>query len=148
MQTPVNRLRHALSKDSLPAVFISIVLLLAVAVTAKVIEEFSYRSVAEVGRDYSLNPMNEFDATMACKDEAMRRRGELLLRAYVDEISTRFDENIGAYIVVLKADIGVNDNFEENSIICYLYPSTQRLTNYDEVPIREKKETANLRFFK
>lgn len=75
-------------------------------------------------RDFQQVPFDSLDASESCRNESKGQFGQDFLRSTVDWHSTRFQENREVYIVVLDADIGTRENFEQARVYCYVNPKS------------------------
>ncbi len=75
-------------------------------------------------RNFQEIPFDSLDASRECEKEARDKFGEEYLRSTVDWHSTRFQETRNMYIVVLEADIGIRESFEQAKVYCYINPKS------------------------
>ena len=99
-------------------------------------------------RDFRLIPFDEYDATQVCRHKAARQFGDTLVRAHVDDRSTRFEPERNIFVVSLLGNVGTPRRFEDVFIYCYVDPREHTITYYDTV-FAEKRSLMSraLRFF-
>lgn len=97
--------------------------------------ELMYEGAAAVfeGRDFSHTPFALMDAYDACLLESRSKFGNALLRSHMLPLSTRYDEAKQEYLVVLSADVGTVDEWNEAIIYCSIDPVRERISYYKEV---------------
>lgn len=81
------------------------------------------------GRNFTLQPFSLMDAHNVCELESKEKLGESLLRYTMNPLSTRYQEKKKNYFVVLNADIGTIDLWEEIMIFCVVDPNSQSVSN-------------------
>jgi len=81
-------------------------------------------------RDFAKIPFDSLDATRGCEKETRAKFAGDYLRSTVDWHSTRFQESRAVYIVVLDADIGTREKFEEAKVYCYVNPDTYKVSYF------------------
>jgi hypothetical protein len=91
-----------------------------------------------VGRNFDYTPFELTDAYEVCLSVAQTENQEQLLRFYMDNFSTRFDNKTDTYLVVLRADIGDAYKYSEVLIYCNVDPRSYQLTYYKEQSTDEK----------
>ncbi len=94
-------------------------------------------------RDFSKIPFDSLDATRGCEQEARDKFTGEYLRSTVDWHSTRFQENRDTFIVVLNADIGTLENFEEAKVYCYVNPRTYMVSYFKAYDGNDKPMLSN-----
>jgi len=81
-------------------------------------------------RDYQKMPFDIIDALAVCKQKTQVRYGEMLVRAYVDSHSTRFENRAGIYKVFVFAHIGTRQIYDEAMVHCFVDPDEYMVTHY------------------
>lgn len=106
--------------------------------------QLSFDGAEEVfkGRDFSLTPFSLMDAYDACVLEAQAKYGANMLRNHMLPLSTRYDEKTHEYLVVLNADIGSQDDWNEATIYCSIDPVKEQISYYKEVHTGERSIVA------
>ena len=99
-------------------------------------------------RDYSLAPFDIVDAAMHCKKQTQAKFGETLTRSYVDDHSTRWDNDAALFKVFMMAHVGTLTNYSETAIHCFVDPHKQMLTHYRAINLKETSLISKaLKFF-
>ena len=102
----------------------------------------------DLGRDYKRMPFDMIDATFYCQLQTELKFGEDLALSYIDEHSTRVDQRTGVIKIFMIAYVGELDNYEENSVHCFVDPERRMLTHYRTINIENATLMARaLRFF-
>lgn len=81
------------------------------------------------GRNFTLQPFDLMDAHDVCELESKEKLGESLLRYTMNPLSTRYQEKKKNYFVVLNADIGRIDLWEEVMIFCDVDPKSHSVSH-------------------
>lgn len=84
-------------------------------------------------RDFSRTPFGLMDAYDACLMESKSKFGMNLLRSHMLPLSTRYNESTREYLVVLSADVGEVNDWNEATIYCSIDPVAQQISYYKEV---------------
>lgn len=84
-------------------------------------------------RDFSRTPFSLMDAYDACLMESKSKFGDNLLRSHMLPLSTRYNESTQEYLVVLSADVGAINDWNEATIYCSIDPVAQQISYYKEV---------------
>jgi hypothetical protein len=93
----------------------------------------------EVGRDYSLNPFSMIDAVKACHLEAKKELGPKLQFAVLNSHSSRFDENLSTYVIVMDAQVGTGAELQHTQVSCHVSPHRYMVDYFKAHGIKEKK---------
>ncbi|PCK07046.1 MAG: hypothetical protein COA42_16290 [Alteromonadaceae bacterium] len=132
----------------------TIALSLATIMTASLLAMVAWRVLGAlstdkvVARDYLYMPFDVYDAEQLCEDKMKAKLGSRLLRSYVDERSTRLDEEKSVYRVYLKADVGQMDAYDQVNVYCYIDKWDYDLTYYREVNASAKAALyGDIKFF-
>lgn len=80
--------------------------------------------------DKPISSYDVLDAIAACRDHSKEKFDNTLLRSYVDDHSTRFEEDRGVYLVVLTAHIGSKRKYDDATVYCYVRPATNKVTYF------------------
>lgn len=86
------------------------------------------------------------DAIAACRDHSDDKFDNTLLRSYVDDHSTRFEEDRGVYLVVLSAHIGSKRKYDEATVYCYVRPATNKVTYFRSYDSEKKSLQSGMGF--
>lgn len=73
---------------------------------------------------------DELDAIQSCRKHSQEKFENTIVRSYVDDHSTRFEEDRGVYLVVLNSHIGTARKYDEATVYCYVRPTTNRVTYF------------------
>lgn len=84
-------------------------------------------------RDFIAQPFDLMDAYAICVSQARSKHGINLLRKRMLPLSTRFEEREGIYLMVLSADVGSFDDWNEVTILCSVDPNAHQVSYYKEV---------------
>ncbi|NIB44176.1 hypothetical protein HBA55_31545 [Pseudomaricurvus alkylphenolicus] len=112
--------------------------LLTVYVVNSRAEAAEINGQANNGRDYNQIPFDTYDATNVCREEATDQLGASLVRILPDWHSTRFEADRQTYLVVLKADVGTLQNFEDAYVYCYIDPSDYAIKYFNAYDSKQK----------
>jgi len=144
MNSSNSKNRHFLSKYShkqLLAIVVGIGLLMA-AVMSYIFLDLKLLSDRNLsgapknlfsGRNFKLQPFTLMDANDVCELKSKEQLGASLLRYTMNPLSTRYQEDKNSYFVVLDADIGTIDLWEEIMIFCDVDPRSHEVSHYKVV---------------
>jgi len=82
---------------------VSSIIYVSTLMFSSMVTNASSHNAVFAGRDFSKSPFELLDAHTACMHSAKTKHGKNLLRAHMDELSTRYDPVKGQYFVVLIA---------------------------------------------
>lgn len=123
----------------------SMILSLALAI----LWDYTNRSWADSSPpSINYHTFNQYEAELICEDKMQDQLGDSLVRSYVDEHSTRFDELAGIFRIYLVADIGSHTDFKEVMIYCQVSDYDHELAYYKLIDPSLKPFTyADIKFF-
>ena len=91
-------------------------------------------------------PLSLYEASYACEQKMAENLGERLLRAYLDEHSSREESTL--FRIYYKADVGSLKFYDEVMVYCYIDRFDYQLTYYREVdPTAKQRRFTDLKFF-
>ncbi|MGK0441015.1 MAG: hypothetical protein ACJA0N_000810 [Pseudohongiellaceae bacterium] len=119
--------------------YIALIVTFIVAIAASLLTVYFYSGQKDsvsnsqptiVPRDFRQAPFDLNDAYDACLLEAKSSLGAGMLRAHMRPRSTRYEEKKGYYLVVINADVGNVQEWEEATIYCTVDPKAQQVSYY------------------
>lgn len=88
-------------------------------------------------RDYQQIPFDMTDAMQYCQVKTEQKYGDSLALSYVDEHSTRLDNDNGLYKIFLVAHVGDLVNYQETSVHCFVDQYQHKMTLYRTTKIQD-----------
>lgn len=83
---------------------------------------------------YSKTPYSEHYAISACEDEVDNKFSGKLVHKHVVDLSTRYDDYVEYFVVVVYAHLGSREDYSEVKIYCHVDPKTYALSYFKDYP--------------
>lgn len=100
----------------------------------KELAESGADAAAEKFSGYDKTPYSEHYAISACEDEVDNKFSAKLVHKHVVDLSTRYDDYVEYFVVVIYAHLGVRDDYSEVKIYCHVDPKTYTLSYFKDYP--------------
>ena len=102
----------------------------------------------DISRNYKLAPFDIIDAADACRAQTQQRFGNSLARSYMDEHSTRWDDDAGLYKIFMFAYTGSTNHYKEVAVHCFVDPKKHVLAYYRTIDLNKTSLVSKaLKFF-
>ncbi len=102
-----------------------------------------------LGRNYDLAPFDMIDAVEYCEQQTQAQMGDRLALSYLDDHSSRWDEQEGLYKIFMVAYSGEASDYNESAIHCYIDPKAHTLTHFRTIDLKSTSMISRaLKFFK
>lgn len=89
---------------------------------------------AAVFTGYDKTPYSEHYAISACEDEVDNKFSGKLVHKHVVDLSTRYDDYVEYFVVVVYAHLGSREDYSEVKIYCHVDPKTYALSYFKDYP--------------
>lgn len=83
---------------------------------------------------YSKTPYSEHYAISACEDKVEEKFNGKLVHKHVVDLSTRYDDYVEYFVVVIYAHLGSREDYSEVKIYCHVDPKTYALSYFKDYP--------------
>lgn len=83
---------------------------------------------------YSKTPYSEHYAISACEDKVEEKFSGKLVHKHVVDLSTRYDDYVEYFVVVIYAHLGSREDYSEVKIYCHVDPKTYALSYFKDYP--------------
>lgn len=83
---------------------------------------------------YSKTPYSEHYAISACEDEVDNKFSGKLVHKHVVDLSTRYDDYVEYFVVVVYAHLGSREDYSEVKIYCHVDPKSYALSYFKDYP--------------
>lgn len=83
---------------------------------------------------YAKTPYSEHYAISACEDEVDNKFSGKLVHKHVVDLSTRYDDHVKYFVVVVYAHLGSREDYSEVKIYCHVDPKTYALSYFKDYP--------------
>lgn len=83
---------------------------------------------------YSKTPYSEHYAIIACEDEVENKFSEKLVHKHVVDLSTRYDDYVEYFVVVVYAHLGTREDYSEVKVYCHVDPKKYTLSYFKDYP--------------